>query len=222
MTADSPIHGSAMLQMNSGKIQSGAPCLGSWVNYGLGSVNENLPGFVVMLDKKGGPISGAKNWASGYMPATYQATLLRSQGDPILNPAPPDDMPLAAQRALLDSLRQSNSQHFLSRGDNSELAARIASYELAWRMQEHAPEAVDLSQETVETKKLYGLDQDRTAHFGRQCLLARRMVERGVRFVQVYSGGAHNDDNWDAHGDLEKNHEFHAGNTGPTHCWSSG
>jgi hypothetical protein len=213
MTADSPIHGSAMLQMNSGKIQSGAPCLGSWVNYGLGSVNENLPGFMVMLDKKGGPISGAKNWASGYMPATYQATLLRSQGDPILNLAPPDDMPLAAQRALLDSLRQSNSQHFLSRGDNSELAARIASYELAWRMQEHAPEAVDLSQETVETKKLYGLDQDRTAHFGRQCLLARRMVERGVRFVQVYSGGAHNDDNWDAHGDLEKNHEFHAGNT---------
>ena len=156
-----------------------------------------------MLDKKGGPISGAKNWASGYMPATYQATLLRSQGDPILNLAPPDDMPLAAQRALLDSLRQSNAQHFLSRGDNSELAARIASYELAWRMQEHAPEAVDLSQETVETKKLYGLDQDRTAHFGRQCLLARRMVERGVRFVQVYSGGAHNDDNWDAHGDLE-------------------
>ena len=140
MTADSPIHGSAMLQMNSGKILSGSPCLGSWVNYGLGSVNENLPGFVVMLDKKGGPISGAKNWSSGYMPATYQATLLRSQGDPILNLAPPDDMPLAAQRALLDSLRDANTAHLLPRGDNSELAARIASYELAWRMQEHAPE----------------------------------------------------------------------------------
>lgn len=213
MTADSPIHGSAMLQMNSGKIQSGAPCLGSWVNYGLGSVNENLPGFVVMLDPTGGPISGAKNWSSGYMPATYQGTLLRSKGEPILDLAPPDDMPLEAQRAMLDALRDANTAHLLSRGDNSELAARIASYELAWKMQEHAPEAVDLAQETEETTKLYGLDNPRTADFGRRCLLARRLVERGVRFIQLYSGGAHNDDNWDAHGDLVKNHEFHAGNT---------
>jgi uncharacterized protein (DUF1501 family) len=213
MTADSPIHGSAMLQMNSGKIQSGAPCLGSWVNYGLGSVNENLPGFVVMLDPTGGPISGAKNWSSGYMPATYQGTLLRSKGAPILDLTPPDDMPLAAQRAMLDALREANSAHLLSRGDNSELAARIASYELAWKMQEHAPEAVDIASETEETKKLYGLDQPRTADFGRRCLLARRLVERGVRFIQLYSGGAHLDDNWDAHGDLVKNHEFHAGNT---------
>ena len=213
MTADSPIHGSAMLQMNSGKIQSGAPCLGSWVNYGLGSVNENLPGFVVMLDPTGGPISGAKNWSSGYMPATYQGTILRSKGAPILDLAPPPDMPLEAQRAMLDSLREANTAHLLSRGDNSELAARIASYELAWKMQEHAPEAVDLASETEETTKLYGLDNPRTADFGRRCLLARRLVERGVRFVQLYSGGAHNDDNWDAHGDLEKNHNFHAGNT---------
>jgi hypothetical protein len=213
MTADSPIHGSAMLQMNSGKIQSGSPCLGSWVNYGLGSVNENLPGFVVMLDPTGGPISGAKNWSSGYMPATYQGTLLRSKGAPILDLAPPDDMSLESQRALLDALRTENSAHLLSRGDNSELAARIASYELAWKMQEHAPEAVDLARETVETQALYGLDNPRTADFGRRCLLARRLVERGVRFVQLYSGGAHNDDNWDAHGDLEKNHNFHAGNT---------
>ena len=213
MTADSPIHGSAMLQMNSGKIQSGAPCLGSWVNYGLGSVNENLPGFVVMLDPTGGPISGAKNWSSGYMPATYQGTLLRSKGDPILDLAPPDDMPLEAQRAMLDALRDANTAHLLSRGDNSELAARIASYELAWKMQEHAPEAVDLAQETEETKALYGLENPRTADFGKRCLLARRLVERGVRFIQLYSGGAHNDDNWDAHGDLVKNHEFHAGNT---------
>ncbi|MFM7138412.1 MAG: DUF1501 domain-containing protein [Planctomycetota bacterium] len=213
MTADSPIHGSAMLQMNSGKIQSGAPCLGSWVNYGLGSVNDNLPGFVVMLDPTGGPISGAKNWSSGYMPATYQGTILRSKGAPILDLAPPDDMPLEAQRAMLDALRDANTAHLLSRGDNSELAARIASYELAWKMQEHAPEAVDLASETEETKSLYGLENPRTADFGRRCLLARRLVERGVRFIQLYSGGAHNDDNWDAHGDLEKNHNFHAGNT---------
>jgi hypothetical protein len=213
MTADSPIHGSAMLQMNSGKIQSGAPCLGSWVNYGLGSENENLPGFVVMLDPTGGPISGAKNWSSGYMPATYQGTILRSKGAPILDLAPPDDMPLEAQRAMLDALREANTAHLLSRGDNSELAARIASYELAWKMQEHAPEAVDLARETEETKSLYGLDNPRTADFGRRCLLARRLVERGVRFIQLYSGGAHNDDNWDAHSDMVKNHSFHAGNT---------
>ncbi|NBV45265.1 MAG: DUF1501 domain-containing protein [Planctomycetia bacterium] len=213
MTADSPIHGSAMLQMNSGKIQSGSPCLGSWVNYGLGSVNENLPGFVVMLDPTGGPISGAKNWASGFMPATYQGTILRSKGAPILDLAPPDDFPLAAQRTLLDGLRDMNTAHLVSRGDNSELAARIAAYELAWKMQEHAPEAVDLARETAETHALYGLDNPCTADFGRRCLLARRLVERGVRFVQLYSGGAHNDDNWDAHGDLKKNHDFHAGNT---------
>jgi hypothetical protein len=213
MTADSPIHGSAMLQMNSGKIQSGAPCLGSWVNYGLGTVNGNLPGFVVMLDPTGGPISGAKNWSSGYMPATYQGTILRSKGAPILDLAPPLDMPLEAQRAMLDALREANTAHLLSRGDNTELAARIASYELAWKMQEHAPEAVDLASETEETKTLYGLDNPRTADFGRRCLLARRLVERGVRFVQLYSGGAHNDDNWDAHTDMVKNHSFHAGNT---------
>jgi hypothetical protein len=213
MTADSPIHGSAMLQMNSGKIQSGSPCLGSWVNYGLGSVNENMPGFVVMLDPTGGPISGAKNWSSGYMPATFQGTMLRSKGPPILDLAPPDDMPLEAQRAMLDALREANTAHLLSRGDSTELAARIAAYELAWKMQEHAPEAVDLASETEETKKLYGLDNPRTADFGRRCLLARRLVERGVRFIQLYSGGAHNDDNWDAHDDLMKNHSFHAGNT---------
>jgi hypothetical protein len=213
MTADSPIHGSAMLQMNSGKLQSGSPCLGSWVNYGLGSESENLPGFVVMLDPSGGPISGAKNWSSGFMPATYQGTILRSKGPPILDLAPPDDMPLEAQRALLDALRAENEAHRLSRGDNTELAARIAAYELAWKMQEHAPEAVDLAGETAETKALYGLDNPRTADFGRRFLMARRLVERGVRFVQLYSGGAHDDDNWDAHGDLVKNHEFHAGNT---------
>jgi hypothetical protein len=213
MTADSPIHGSAMLQMNTGKILSGSPCLGSWVNYGLGSVNENLPGFVVMLDATGGPISGAKNWSSGYMPASYQGTLLRSAGDPILDLRRPEVMAEAMQRRLLDALNEHNAEHRAPRADNSNLAARIASYELAFSMQRHAPEAVDLSQESEATKRLYGLDDKRTEDFGRRCLLARRLVERGVRFVQLYAGGAHNDDNWDAHGDLVKNHTFHAGRT---------
>ena len=213
MTADSPIHGSAMLMMNSGKITSGSPCLGSWVNYGLGSVNENLPGFVVMLDPSGGPISGAKNWSSGYMPATFQGTILRSKGAPIIDLNTPEGTTRAMQRELLDALKDMNSTHSETRSDNSELAARINSYELAFKMQKHAPEAVDFSQETAETQKLYGLDQPRTQDFGKRCLLARRLVERGVRFIQLYSGGSHNDANWDAHGDLEKNHNFHAGNT---------
>ena len=213
MTADSPIHGSAMLQMNTGKVQSGSPCLGSWINYGLGSVNENLPGFVVMLDPRGGPISGAKNWSSGYMPASFQATSIRSTGAPILDLAPPEGMSKAAQRRLLDSLREFNTEHQQPRVDNSNLAARIASYELAYKMQSSAPEAVDISSETQQTQSLYGLDDPKTKVFGRQCLLARRLVERGVRFIQIYSGGNHNDANWDAHGDLEFNHNLHAGET---------
>ncbi len=213
MTADSPIHGSAMLQMNTGRILSGSPCLGSWVNYGLGSVNENLPGFVVMLDPTGGPISGSKNWSSGYMPATYGATLMRSGGDPILDLHRPEGMSEAAQRRLLDTLQDYNTDHLAAHPDNSNLAARIASYEMAFNMQRHAPEVVDLTQESPTTLELYGLDDKRTEDFGRRCLLARRMVERGVRFVQLYAGGAHNDDNWDAHGDLVKNHTYHAGRT---------
>jgi hypothetical protein len=213
MTAESPIHGSAMLMMNSGRVQSGSPCLGSWLNYGLGSVNENLPGFVVMLDPRGGPISGAKNWSSGFMPASYQATVMRSQGDPILDLKPPQGMTQASQRLLLDSLRAYNEEHFEHRADNSNLSARIASYELAFKMQQHAPEAVNLAEETEATQKMYGLDNPLSAPFGRQCLLARRLVERGVRFVQIYSGGHHNDANWDAHTDMEANHNLHAGET---------
>lgn len=213
MTADSPIHGSAMLQMNTGKILSGSPCLGTWVNYGLGTLNQNLPGFVVMLDPRGGPISGAKNWSSGYMPASYQATMMRSQGTPILDLAPPAGMTPGTQRALLDTLQEYNHEHAGPRLDNSNLAARISSYELAYRMQTTAPEAVDLTRESAATQQLYGLDDPRSATFGRQCLLARRLVERGVRFVQIYSGGHHNDANWDAHGDLVYNHTLHAGET---------
>ncbi len=213
MTADSPIHGSAMLMMNSGKIISGAPALGSWVNYGLGSENENLPGFLVMLDKTGGPISGAKNWSSGYMPASYQGVIMRSQGAPILDLQPPANVSKSTQRRLLDHLLTKNRQHQTQRIDNSGLAARIASYELAYKMQQHAPEAVDFADENAATKKLYGLEEPRTQDFARKCILARRLVERGVRFIQVYSGGNHNDNNWDAHGDLKKNHDYHAGNT---------
>ncbi|MCC2671032.1 MAG: hypothetical protein K0Q72_3503 [Armatimonadetes bacterium] len=213
MTADSPIHGSAMLQMNTGKILSGSPCLGSWVNYGLGTENHNLPGFVVMLDPRGGPISGAKNWSSGYMPAYYQATMVRSQGTPILDLNRPEGVSESMQRRLLDSLGEYNGEHNATRVDNSNLAARVASYELAARMQMHAPEAVDLKRESDATRAMYGLNDPRTEVFGRQCLLARRLVERGVRFIQLYSGGNHVDTTWDAHNDLVDNHTLHAGET---------
>ncbi len=213
MTAISPIHGSALLQMNSGEIISGSPSLGSWVNYGLGSVNANLPGFVVMVDPRGGPISGAKNWSSGYMPAVYQATTMRPTGDPILHLGRFGKLSKSQQRHMLDTLRQYNSQHLSDHVDNSDLAARIASYELAFRMQKHAPEAIDLNDESEETKELYGMNDPVAKEYGRRCLLARRMVERGVRFVQVYSGGGHNDDNWDAHTDMERNHGLHCRET---------
>jgi hypothetical protein len=213
MTADSPIHGSAMLMMNSGRVLSGHPCIGSWVNYGLGTFNQNLPGFVVMLDHTGGPISGAKNWSSGYMPASYQGVVLRPTGAPILDLDRPEGTSEAVQRRILDSLKESNEEHEAARLGNSNLAARIASYELAFNMQRHAPEAVDVSREPEHIQRLYGMDERRTEDFGRKCLMARRLVERGVRFVQLYSGGAHNDDNWDAHTDIVKNHTFHAGNT---------
>ena len=166
-----------------------------------------------MLDPTGGPISGAKNWSSGYMPATYQGTILRSAGNPVLDLKRPEGRSPEEQRRMIDALNGFNAEHQAHRLDNSNLAARIASYEMAYAMQSSAPEAVDLEGETDETKSLYGIDQDNTRDFGRRCLLARRLVERGVRFVQLYAGGAHNDSNWDAHGDLLKNHNYHAGRT---------
>lgn len=138
---------------------------------------------------------------------------MRSQGPPILDLQAPEGVSRSTQRKLLDRLLERNQEHQVSREDNTDLAARIASYELAFKMQEFAPEAMDLGQETEATQRMYGLDAPRTEDFGRKCLMARRLVERGVRFVQLYSGGAHNDDNWDAHGDLERNHNYHAGNT---------
>jgi hypothetical protein len=213
MTADSPIHGSAMLQMNTGKILSGSPCLGSWVNYGLGTMNQNLPGFVVMLDPRGGPISGAKNWSSGYMPASYQATVINASENPILDLKRPQDITPQVQREMLDTLKEYNAEHELLRGDNSNLAARIASYELAYRMQSAAPEATDLDNEPEHIKEMYGLNDKRSEVFGRQCLMARRLVERGVRFIQLYSGGNHTETTWDAHNDIVVNHTLHAGET---------
>ncbi len=158
--------------------------MGSWVNYGLGSVNENLPGFVVMLDPAGGPISGAKNWSSGYMPATYQGTIMRSKGAPIIDLNLPAGTTRDMQRELLDALREANSDHLATRGDNSELAARISSYELAYKMQQFAPEAVDLSQESAETLKLYGVDQRPHGRF-RQTLPAGPAARRTGRAIHT-------------------------------------
>jgi hypothetical protein len=213
MYTDSFAHGSGLLQMNTGFVRQGYPSLGSWVTYGLGTENQNLPAYVVLLDHRGGPISGPPNWGSGFMPATYQGTQFRTSGDPILNLRPPERITAAQQRNQLDLLARLNQAHGAASPDNSQLTARVASYELAFRMQATAPEAVDLSTETAETRGLYGLDDPRTEKFARRCLMARRLVERGVRFVQVYSGGGHLDENWDAHGDVNKNHELHCGET---------
>jgi len=161
MYAESPIHGSAMLMMNSGKVISGAPALGSWVNYGLGSVNENLPGFVVMLDNKGGPISGPKNWSSGYMPAAYQGNVIKADANPILNLKPAEGVSDSVQRAVLKRLQEKNQEFQLGHADNSELAARMASYQLAYKMQATAPEAVDFGQESAETLALYGINEEK-------------------------------------------------------------
>lgn len=207
---DTHAHGSALVQINTGKPLIGRPSLGSWVSYGLGSDNQDLPGYVVMLDKRGGPIGGQPNWSSGYMPATFQGTLFRPVGTPILDLASAAHTDTKTQRKQLDLLAQLNENHLKARPGGSELAARAASYELAYRMQSEAPEAVDLGQESAQTQEAYGLNQEQTSEFGRNCLIARRLVERGVRFVQLYSGGGHLEDTWDAHESVEKNHGKHA------------
>ena len=214
MYAESPIHGSAMLMMNSGRLLSGHPCLGTWVTYGLGSENENLPGFVVMLDQKGGPISGAKNWSSGYMPAAFQATVLRADGTPIHDLASPrGHRPGHAPAVARPAARE-------ERGPPGARVPTIPSWPrgspaTSWRSRCSSlrPRRSTSPGNRPRPCALYGIDQPRTADFGRKCLIARRLVERGVRFVQIYSGGAHNDDNWDAHADLVANHTQHAGNT---------
>jgi hypothetical protein len=205
--ADSNNHGPALFQMNSGFVQSGHPSMGSWVTYGLGSENENLPGYVVLTDRNGAPVNGAMNWSNGFMPATYQGVPFQSAGSPILYLKRPEGVTVAQQRRRLDLIRKWNERYSAANPTESALAARVAAYELAWRMQSHAPAAVDISLETKATRAQYGLDHKTTEYFGRNCLLARRLVERGVRFVQVYSGGNRGPTAWDAHGELKENHD---------------
>jgi hypothetical protein len=196
-------HSGGVCQMNTGTQFAGRPSLGSWVTYGLGTENDNLPAFVVMQDREDIVVNGPRNWGPGFMPAVYQGAALEVEGPPFPNLAPPSHVSAAQQRQALDYLQQRNRRHQEGRNENSELDARIRSYELAYQMQAYAPEAVDLAMETAETKALYGLDNKETAAFGRNCLLARRLVERGVRFVQCYHGAG---SKWDAHKDIEGNH----------------
>ncbi|WP_372724814.1 DUF1501 domain-containing protein [Novipirellula sp.] len=195
-------HSGGVCQMNTGTQFAGRPSLGSWVTYGLGTQNQNLPAFVVMQDK-GTVVNGPRNWGTGFMPAIYQGTQMQIEGTPFANLDVPKHVNPRQQRIELDYLTAINSRHMQTRRDNSELEARIRSYELGFQMQSHAPEAVDLSQETAETKSLYGMDEKETSEFGRNCLLARRMVERGVRFIQLYHGAG---SKWDAHSNIESNH----------------
>lgn len=195
-------HSGGVCQMNTGTQFAGRPSLGSWVTYGLGTENQNLPAFVVMQDK-GAVVNGPRNWGTGFMPAIYQGTKMQIDGEPFANLTTPKHIQPRQQRTELDYLAALNQRHMQTRRDNSELEARIRSYELAFQMQSHAPEAVDLSQETAETKSLYGMDEKETSEFGRNCLLARRMVEHGVRFIQLYHGAG---SQWDAHSGIEANH----------------
>jgi len=200
---DSVNHPQSVYQMNTGSILMGKPSLGSWVSYGLGNESRDLPSFVVMLDQGAGIKGGPPAWGSGFLPATYQGTTVRAGETPILHLQRPKDMSADQQRRLLDFVNRQNRKHLAARGNDNELSARIDSYELAYRMQKAAPAVVDVSRETEATQKLYGLDDEKTSEFGTRCLLARRMVEAGVRFVQLYSGDTNG---WDAHKDVLDNH----------------
>ncbi len=208
--ADGLNHVGSVCQMNTGSILAGRPSMGAWVTYGLGSENRNLPGFVVLLDNPKEPPGGSRVWGTGFMPATYQGTRFRNGPEPILHLKNPNGISEVRQQSKLEFINRLNRRHRETRPGGTELEARIVSYELAFRMQAHAPQAVDLTEETQETQTLYGLDDKQTAAFGRNCLLARRLVERGVRFVQLYSGSG---SKWDAHSAIEKNHGLHCGET---------
>ncbi|PWT82562.1 MAG: DUF1501 domain-containing protein [Blastocatellia bacterium] len=205
-------HTQAHYEMQSGQIRSGYPAMGSWITYGLGSASSGLPGFVVLHDYRGGPIGGPQVWSSGFLPAAYQGTPFRASGDPIVDLKPVPGVTPDQQRARLDTLAKLNEMHLVQHPGSSDLAARISSYELAFRMERCAPTVVDIDSESGATKKLYGLDNEITAPFGRQCLLARRLVESGVRFVQLFHGGMGNQsyDTWDAHEGVKANHTKHA------------
>jgi hypothetical protein len=206
LTCDSNSHTPALFQMNTGTIQQGFPSLGSWLLYGLGSENPDLPGFCVMVQKNSLVNGGPANWGAGFLGATYQGTYLRSGTTPILHLEAPSDFPPAAQDGSINFLRKLNREHLRGRENDSALSARMAAYDLALRMQAHMPEAVDISREGEETTKLYGLDDPDTEDTGRKCLLARRLLERGVRVVQIYSGSSQCGGAWDAHSDLKNGH----------------
>ncbi|HEY2574196.1 MAG TPA: DUF1501 domain-containing protein [Verrucomicrobiaceae bacterium] len=203
-------HAGGVCMMNTGSIFGGRPSLGSWVTYGLGTENQNLPAFVVMKDNESEVVNGVRNWSGGFMPATYQGVMFDEGPSPIANLHTPKQITDIRQAGKLAYLNQLNRSHYKGREDNSELDARIKSYELAFRMQAEAPGAVDLAHESEATRKLYGMDNKRTETFGRMCLMARRLVERGVRFIQLYHGAG---SKWDAHQKIEENHGKHCGET---------
>ncbi|WP_437187640.1 DUF1501 domain-containing protein [Planctomicrobium sp. SH668] len=208
MVAKQNSHGPAMFHMSTGEARGGSPSLGAWTTYALGSETQDLPAFVVMMDR-GKPPSSSANWGNGYLPAKYQGTEFRSDGNPILDLQPPAGYSPEQQRASFELLNQLNERHLQKHPEESDLSARIAAYELAARMQLSAPDVADISQESLETQKLYGVDRSDPlqARFSTMCLRARRLLERGVRFVTVYSGGSNNvQANWDAHDNVVDNH----------------
>ncbi len=196
-------HSAGVCQMNTGSILGGRPSLGSWVSYGLGTENQNLPSFVVMQDNTSQVVNGPRNWSAGFMPAVFQGVRIQGGKEPIPNLNTPEGVSDAEQQGKLDLLSKMNRSYAAKHPEQTELEARISSYELAFRMQAESPEVVDLSRESKETQALYGLDRKETATFGRLCLLSRRLVERGVRFVQLYHGAG---SKWDSHAQIEKNH----------------
>ena len=213
--SDSNNHSPALFMLNSGQPRMGYPSLGSWVTYGLGSESNDLPGFVVMSDPKdrGLPKNSASNWSAGFLPGAYQGTWLRPKGQPIQNLTPLSHLAGTRQRAQLDLIARLNRRDMDVRPHERELAARIESFELAYRMQSSAPEAFDVESEPARIKELYGLYSERCGHVARQCITARRLLERGVRFVQIYSGGMENQRAWDGHIDILGNHSEFAGET---------
>jgi Protein of unknown function (DUF1501) len=208
-------HSPALFAMNTGMARMGFPCVGSWVTYGLGSESSDLPGFVVMSDPKGRglPKGHAANWSAGYLPGVYQGTHLRPTGEPIDNLKLPAQMTTATQRGQLDLLKQLNQVHREQHAAETDLAARIESFELAYRMQTAAPQVLDIGLESKSILDLYGVDDPKCDHFARQCLMARRLVEKGVRFIQIYSGGMENQRSWDGHNDIQGNHQQFADET---------
>jgi hypothetical protein len=196
-------HPESVYLMNTGSILMGRPSMGSWVTYGLGTESQNMPAFVVLPDPGGWVKGGAPAWGNGFLPSSYQGTVLSGGPAPIRYLNPPAGVTTAQQRRTLDLVNRLNQEHLRTRSDDGELAARIAAYELAFRMQSYAPEVVDIARESQATRRLYGLDRPECADFGLRCLLARRMAERGVRFIQVYCGDTNG---WDAHSDVEGNH----------------